>query len=139
MLLIEALHRGVTVIAAHCGTRCRPFQQDYLPQFLHLARGFEDFYGDTSALNLPFRWYAYRSLLNDKTIRDKLVHGSDWPIMPIPSPQHVGFREALSLLCQKNDIRRDLLIKQKLGFDDAYWHRAAKILRLQQPLGKPGL
>jgi hypothetical protein len=24
----------------------------------------------------------------------------------------------------------DVLIKQKLGFDEAYWHRAAKVLRI---------
>jgi hypothetical protein len=30
---------------------------------------------------------------------------------------------------EKNWMRRDVLIKQRLGFDEAYWQRAAKVLR----------
>ena len=33
-LLVPALKRGVTVIAAHCGTRSAPGEPDYLPQFV---------------------------------------------------------------------------------------------------------
>ncbi len=38
MLLVPALERGVTVIAAHCGTRSWWGEPDYLPQFIRLAR-----------------------------------------------------------------------------------------------------
>ena len=139
-LLELPLERGVTVIAAHCATGSLPWQKDYLPKFVRLAHEYEHFYGDTAALNLPTRWHAYASLLNDQTVRNKLVHGSDWPILPIPSPRRVGFFESFRLMLEPNWMRRDVLIKRKMGFDDAYWHRAAKILRIaekNEPPGKP--
>ena len=49
MLLLEALRRGVRVIAAHCGTRLFPWEIDYLPNWARLAKEFEHFYGDTAA------------------------------------------------------------------------------------------
>lgn len=130
MLLVPALKRGVTVIAAHCGTKSTPFGTDYVPQFMKLAHEYEHFYGDTSALNLPTRWYAYDAILKDKVVREKLVHGSDWPIIALPRPSRIGWGESWHLMSDDNWMRRDIDIKQHLGFDDAYWRRAAKILRL---------
>jgi len=45
-----------------------------------MAREFENFYGDTAALNVPGRWYAFDTILSDPLLRSRLVHGSDWPI-----------------------------------------------------------
>ena len=131
-LLEEAVKRGVTVIAAHCGTKSGAADPDYLPTFMRMARDHEHFYGDTSALNLPTRSYAYKHLLADRVVRDKLVHGSDWPILPVPPLRHVGLGGSLSAWRDGNWIRRDVIIKERMGFDDAYWHRAAKVLRVGQ-------
>ena len=101
-----------------------------MPAFLRLAREHENLYGDTSALNLPTRSYAYGPLLNDAAVRRKLVHGSDWPIVSVP-PARVGLRTALRLLAAEgNWLRRDVLAKRALGLGDDYWHRAATLLRL---------
>jgi predicted TIM-barrel fold metal-dependent hydrolase len=127
-LLLPAIQRGVTVIAAHCGTRSNPRDPDFLPQFMRLAEEHENFYGDTAAMNLPFRWYAYDKILSRPVVREKLLHGSDWPIPAIPSPRHLGLIHSADLLMENNWIRRDILIKRRLGLDHAYWHRAAKIL-----------
>lgn len=62
-LLTSALRRGVTVIAAHCGTRSAPLESDFSDAFFRMALEHEHFYGDTAALNLPFRWHGYRRLL----------------------------------------------------------------------------
>jgi uncharacterized protein len=130
MLLVPALQRGVRVIAAHCGTRDRPSETCYLSAFVRLAREYEHFYGDTAALNLPMRSYAFDTILRDDVVRRKLVHGSDWPIFCVPT-RRVGWLRALRLLFgEKNWMRRDVLTKQGLGLDDAYWHRAATLLRL---------
>jgi len=129
-LLREALKRGVTVIAAHCGTRSRPGQPDYVPAFVRLCHEFENLYGDTAALNLPTRSYAYKTILNDPLVRERIVHGSDWPILPVPSPTLLGPAASFRAMAQKNWIQRDIEIKRELGFDDAYWQRAAKLLRL---------
>lgn len=129
-LLTAAVRRGVTVIAAHCGTKSSPLEIDYLPAFTRMALEHEHFYGDTSALNLPTRMYAYRTLLADERLRSKLVHGSDWPVLPVPHPLRLGMDRSFRLMDEPNWIRRDVLIKQALGFDEAYWHRAGKILGL---------
>jgi predicted TIM-barrel fold metal-dependent hydrolase len=129
-LLVPALRRGVTVIAAHCGTRGHFFEQDYLPIFMRLAKEHERFYGDTAALCVPARSYAFGKLLTDLAVRRKLVHGSDWPIVSLPVLR-MGWFKALKLLATEgNWMRRDLLTKRALGLDADYWHRAATLLRL---------
>ncbi len=130
MLLQEALRRGVTVIAAHCGTRLFPWEIDYVNNWVRLAREFEHFYGDTAALNVPNRWYAYDTILAGDVLRKKLVHGSDWPIIAVPPPMRLGARDSIEMILQTNWMRRDILIKQKLGFDADYWHRAANLLKI---------
>jgi uncharacterized protein len=127
MLLLPAIERGVTVIAAHCGTRSAPSETGFLPHFSKLARQHEKFFGDTSALNLPTRSYAWHTLLNDKTLRDKLVHGSDWPVPSLPPISQLGLG-GLRLFSQPNWMYRDVLIKEQLGLDDDYWQRAGRVL-----------
>jgi hypothetical protein len=38
--------------------------------------------------------------------------------------------KSIKAMAERNWMRRDVLIKQQLGFDDAYWRRAAQVLRL---------
>ena len=130
MLLLEALRRGVTVIAAHCGSRLLPWEIDYFPNWCRLARDHEKFFGDTAALNVPNRGYPYDTLLGDSLLRSKLIHGSDWPIISLPQPNRLPTQTCLDLLRESNWMRRDLLIKRKLGFDEDYFHRGAKLLRV---------
>jgi predicted TIM-barrel fold metal-dependent hydrolase len=132
-LLEPALKRGVRVIMAHCGTRSAFVDADYLRAFMRLAREYEHCYGDTSALSIITRSYAYRHILADKTVRDKLVHGSDWPILPMPPVKLLGVKRAINLWRVKNWLKRDVLIKEQLGLDEAYWRRAATVLRLARP------
>jgi predicted TIM-barrel fold metal-dependent hydrolase len=129
-LLEPALRRGVTVIAAHCGTRSAPGERDFCPEFMAMCHRHEHFYGDTSALSLPTRSYAYERVLGDRTVREKLVHGSDWPIPALPPVISLSWRDSLGVMGEGSWMRRDVLIKQRLGFDKAYWHRAARVLRL---------
>ena len=128
--LEEALKRGVKVIMAHCGTHGMWGETDYFPKFERLAQEYEHCYGDTAALLLPTKWYALLRILEDPTLRTKMVHGSDWPIIPLPPWQRIGLGGAIRLLREKNWMRRDVLAKRALGFDQAYWNRAETILRL---------
>ena len=125
-----ALKCGVTVIAAHCGTRSTFREPDYLPTFCRMAREHERFYGDTAALLLPTRKYAFPKLLEDDSVRSKLVHGSDWPIIPIPPITLLGVRRTLRAWHERNWMKRDVELKRALRFDDAYLHRAQTLLRL---------
>ncbi len=138
VLLVPALKCGVTVIAAHCGTRSVPGEVDYSDAFVRLAREYEHFYGDTAALNLPTRSYVYKKVLENPVVRQKLVHGSDWPIMPFPPLKLLGLKSSAQLLFgETNWLRRDVRIKEKLGFDAAYWHRLAGLLRLPKQARTP--
>lgn len=127
-LLRPALERGVTVIMAHCGTRSFYGESCHVESFMRMAREWEHCYGDTSALNLPTRGYGWRLLLEDDVVREKLVHGSDWPILPLPSLRHTGWRSAISLMREKNWMKRDALVKQRIGLEGDYWTRAGKLL-----------
>ncbi len=129
-LLIPALKRGVRVIAAHCGTRLWPSEPDYLPDFVRMAKEYEHLYGDTAALNLPMRWRGYDVMFEDEVVRGKIVHGSDWPIVPVPRFGKLGASDSLELLAEPNWLKRDVLIKRRLGFDEAYWQRAGGLLRM---------
>jgi predicted TIM-barrel fold metal-dependent hydrolase len=126
--LTAALERGVTVIAAHCGTRSAFFDPDWLGDFVQMLGTFPNLYGDTAALSLPSRAYAYKTILNDPAARDRIVHGSDWPILPVPPARYLGLTPAIDLMADPNWIRRDIHIKKQLGFDEAYWNRAAMVL-----------
>jgi predicted TIM-barrel fold metal-dependent hydrolase len=132
MLLRPALERGVTVIMAHCGSRLWPWETNYTENFIRLANEFEHCYGDTSALNVPGRWYALTRALVDPVARTKLVHGSDWPILPIGSPWMLGWGGAREMMAERDWLRRDVRIKQRIpGLDDAYWSRAARVLGIE--------
>ena len=138
-LLLPAIERGVTVIAAHCGTRSRGRETDFLPRWCEMALEHEHFYGDTAALNLPTRSYAYPKLLADERLLNKLVHGSDWPVMPVPPAGRLGVVGALRAMKQHNWLRRDAQMKRQIGLDDAYFARAARLLRLDVPQRTPPL
>ena len=129
-LLRPALERGVTVIMAHCGTRSFFGESCHVDSFMRMAREWERCYGDTSALNLPTRAYGWGRLLEDDVVREKLVHGSDWPILPLPPLRHTGIASALSLLREPNWMKRDALVKQRLGLEGEYWTRAGRLLRI---------
>lgn len=128
-LVEPALQMGVKVILAHCGTRSSPFGKDYLPTFMRLAQDYEHCYGDTSAMTLPARAYGLRAVLKHPAVSQKLLHGSDWPIIAIPPLRDIGFANAWRLMQDPNWMRRDVKIKQLMGFDQAYWHRADKVVR----------
>lgn len=137
-LLRPALERGVTVIMAHCGTRSFFGESCHVDSFMRIARDFEHCYGDTSALNLPTRSYGWRRLLEDHVVREKLVHGSDWPILPLPPFRHTGIVGGITVMGERNWMRRDALVKQRLGLEGEYWTRAGRLLRRVSSTSRQG-
>src|SRR5687767_10539767 len=109
-LLEPALKRGVVVIAAHCGTRSVPGETDFLPEFMSMCHSHERFYGDTSALCLPTRSYAFERVLHDPVVRSKLVHGSDWPIIALPPLMELKPRQSIGVFLEPNWMRRDVMV-----------------------------
>jgi predicted TIM-barrel fold metal-dependent hydrolase len=133
-LLEEAVRRGVTIIAAHCGTRSALFEKDYVDVFARMAKEHEHFYGDTSALNLPTRSHAYKTIFEDPAVMAKVIHGSDWPVIPVPPLFRLGLSATAQMFHESNWLKRDVQIKQRLGFEKEYWERAAQVLKLRSRL-----
>ncbi len=129
-LLMPALRRGVTVIAAHCATRSTFAEPDYLSSFVRMCHDHERFFGDSSAINLPTRWHAYKPILSDPVVRSKIIHGSDWPVLPVPHPVRLGVGKTFELLDEPNWLKRDIRIKQALGFTDEDFVRGSRVLRV---------
>ncbi|MFI5378055.1 MAG: amidohydrolase family protein [Tepidisphaerales bacterium] len=127
-LLVPALERGVTVIAAHCATRSAPRERTFVREFIAMTHDHERLYGDTAALNLPMRWHGWDAVLDGDIARGRLVHGSDWPIISIPPFRRLGMAESLVLMCEPNWMRRDVITKRRIGLGEDYWQRAGTLL-----------
>ena len=119
-IMRPALEMGVTVILAHCATASGIFDRHWLDEFKTLVREFPNCYGDTSAICSPGRLRWVSSLLEDQSVVDKLIHGSDYPIPPIvwPAWRKLGFAQCLKLSRETSFLSRDILAKRALGFPD---------------------
>jgi hypothetical protein len=69
--------------------------------------------------------------LNDTVLRSKLIHGSDWPIPPIP-PMRIRWGNVMDTLSEENWLARDVRIKQLLGLEAAYFNRGGQVLRVRE-------
>lgn len=124
-----------TVIIAHVAT---PILWPFTPgtHFYRLVEAltgeFADapLYADISALASPSKLHWLKKILNMPALWPKLVHGSDFPIPPVP----FAFRNRLGhkyrqIVAEKSWIDRDMLLKRALGLPDEIFTRAATLLR----------
>src|SRR5207237_10261550 len=77
-VLALPLECGVTVIAAHCGTKSGLFDPEYFHVFAGMTRRFPNLYGDTSAFNVPIRGRHIRKCL-ESPLAERMVPGRDYP------------------------------------------------------------
>ena len=77
--LEPALERGVTVIAAHCGTRLYLHERSWFGAWARLALRHPRFYGDLSAFLACTRLPALHRILRTPALAAKVVYGSDFP------------------------------------------------------------
>ena len=113
------LECGVTVIAAHCGTRSSLFVRDYFSVFVGMTRRYPRLYGDISAFNIPFRGAHVPECLREPLV-DRMVHGSDYPV---PVYGHRSWFRGLidwptfrRWQCHPNVLERDYQFKRAMGF-----------------------
>ena len=131
-LLRRPLECGVTVIAAHCGTKSGLFDPDYFAIWAGMLREFPNFYGDISALVSLNRCGHLRDCLRDE-VASRILHGSDFPV-PV-----LGHRLWLQgwidretfRRCQgvANPIERDWQFKLALGFGEEIATKTNQVLR----------
>ena len=126
------LEIGVTVIAAHSGTKSGLTDPEYFHVFAEMTQRFPNLYGDTSAFNVPLRGRHTRECLREP-LASRLVHGSDFPV---PVQGHwswlrgfvdwKAFRHAEN---ERNILERDYQLKLAAGFPPEHFTRIGKLLR----------
>jgi len=131
-LLRLPLECGVTVIAAHCGTKSGAFDRDYFGDWAAMLREFPNLYGDISALVSLNRCGHLLDCLRDQ-IAPRILHGSDFPVPVLGHRMwlqcwidRATFRRCQSL---RNPLERDWQFKRALGFGDAIAMRVNGRLR----------
>lgn len=130
--LERALRRGVTVIAAHCGTRVFLYERSRFAQWAKLAREYPNCYGDLSAFGLPLHGRELRAILKDPVLLSKVLYGSDCPINPQPLwyLPWLGWRKAQELRAITNPLDKVYQTIRALGVPDEVFSRAGRVLRL---------
>ena len=129
--LSRVLDLGRPVIAAHCGT-CSLFDpEDYYPRFVEMMSRHDNLFGDTAIMAGLIRWSSLKRLSReDASIRDRILHGSDYPFPPSRLPYL--FRTGLFPTERRNPLDLDLLIKQSFKLGSTYESRAADLLGIPE-------
>ncbi len=134
-LLRTPLECGVTVIAAHCGTRSGAFDVDYFQDWVAMLREFPNLYGDISAL-VSLNRCGHLKDCRRPEIESRILHGSDFPVPVLGhrlwlngSLPRSTFQRTQKI---KNPLERDFQYKRSLGFPDEVFTRAEKLLRLDR-------
>lgn len=135
------LECGVTVVAAHAGTRSAPpgFEKNHVSTFLRMTEEFPNLFADTSALNTPNRSHGLKTCLRPE-VQPRIVHGSDFPV-PVGAiwPRLRGLvtgEQASRASAIGNVLERDYQLKVAMGFQPAVFTRIWQILRLARPTGE---
>ena len=130
--LILPLECGVTVIAAHCGTKSGLFDPEYFHVFAGMTQRYLNLYGDTSAFNVPVRGRHVAQCLIEP-LASRLVHGSDFPVLVNGhfawlrgSLNWRAFRRAQE---NPNVLERDYQLKLAMGFPPEHFTRIHRLLR----------
>lgn len=132
-ILTFPLECGVTVIAAHCGTKSGLWDPEYFHVFAEMTRRFPNLYGDASAFNVPLRGRRVSECLREP-LRERIVHGSDFPV-----PVHGHFAWLKGSVDWKsfrrwerhpNILERDYQLKLAMGFPPETFTRIRGLLRL---------
>jgi predicted TIM-barrel fold metal-dependent hydrolase len=125
-ILTLPLECGVTVVAAHSGTKSGLFDPEYFHVFAEMTRRHEKFYGDNSAFNVPIRGRHMRKCLEEPLVH-RMLHGSDYPV-PVYGlwswlRGYVSWAEFRKWERQSNVIERDYQLKRAMGFPDETFTR----------------
>ena len=132
-VLTLPLEIGVTVIAAHSGTKSGLTDPEYFHVLGEMMGRFLNLYADNSAFNVPLRGRHISKCLVEP-FASRMVHGSDYPV-PVNGlwAWMRGFLPWSEMRrCQKNPnvLERDYQLKMAMGFKPESFTRIWKLLRL---------
>jgi uncharacterized protein len=134
------LSLGVTVIAAHSAWPGMHEGERDVDRLARLASQYPNLYADISSLTQINKLGALRDVLRRPEFRERLVYGTDFPLinMPIVSPWFFPLNLKLSEMWRisriKNPWDRDVALKQSLGVPAAVFTRAEKLLERESKL-----
>ncbi len=126
------LECGVTVIAAHCATKSGVTDPEYFGVFEQMLAEFPNFFGDTSAFNIPIRGRHVPECVRGPAAA-RVVHGSDYPV---PVFGHwawmagfMGWDDFRRCERIRNVIEKDYQLKRAMGFGTEHFTRILGLLR----------
>lgn len=126
------LQCGVTVIAAHCGTKSGPFDRQFFPDFVRMLERYPKFYGDVSAFNVPIRGSVVPQCLRSPLV-ERMVHGSDYPVPVFGHwswwKGYVDWDSFRRGEAEANPLERDYQLKRAMGFPEETFTRINQLLR----------
>ena len=132
-VLQRPLECGVTVIAAHCGTKSGLFDPDFFPIFLIMLDQYPNLYGDSSAFSVPIRGRRVPESLR-APLNSRILHGSDFPV---PILGHwawlrgfINWQDFRKTARIPSLLERDHQLKRAMGFSPETFTRIRKLLRL---------
>jgi len=135
-----ALEMGVTVIAAHCASNGRNAGQRNLERLLPLFDEFPNLYADFSSLTQANRLGHLPKVLRQTGIHDRLMYGSDMPIINsfITSPWWHAYRiplpKVLRIAAIENPWDRDVELKRALGVTEEILGNSGRMFAREVPL-----
>jgi len=132
-LLRTPLECGVTVIAAHCGTKSGVLDHDYFDDWVAMLQEFQNLYGDISAMVSLNRCAHLGDCLRHE-IEPRILHGSDFPV-PVLGHRlwlqgRLDRRSFRRIQGIDNPLERDWRFKKALGFSEYVLTRAVELLRV---------
>jgi hypothetical protein len=135
---------GVTVIAAHCASNGHNDGQPNLQRLLPMFYEFPNLYADFSSLTQANRLGHLAKVLRHTGIHERLLYGSDMPIIssPITSPlwhaYRLPFAATRRLAAIRNPWDQDVELKHALGVTEEIFGNCARVLGIQsKPLPAP--
>ena len=131
-ILRGPLECGVTVIAAHCGTKSGLFDPEYFYTFAGMTHRYSNLYGDSSAFSVPIRGRHSRKCLKEP-LASRILHGSDFPVPVLAHwalvRRFITWRDWLRCTRIKNVLERDYQLKRAIGFGPDSFTRVGRLLR----------
>jgi uncharacterized protein len=113
------LECGVTVIAAHSGTRALPWDGDHFGEFLRMRKDYQNFYGDLSALSHITHLKSLERLREEP---ERLLHGTDYPVVTAIFPSWLKgwiHKETMQRLrAIRNPLEKKVELTRALGFPE---------------------
>ncbi len=129
------LEAGVTVIAAHAATMGRNNGTKNFDRLLPLFEEYENLYADISSLTQINKLGHLRKVLEHKDIHEKLLYGTDMPLLEtgIVSPyffvHNIGLLKSIEIGKLRNPWDRDVGLKMAMGVPESVFIKAKKVIR----------